>query len=204
MLDSKRFEDLVRRVGGHSRPADFADLEAAYAEKHRAYHTAEHIRACLAELDGSRELCERPDEVELALWFHDAVYKTRASDNEEQSALWAARVLNEIGAPDETGERVAGLVRVTTHAGKPPTTDAQVLVDIDLSILGALPAVFEEYEKQIRREYSWVPMPMYRPARVRILRAFLERESIYCTPAFRDRLEEQARVNLARSIERHE
>jgi predicted metal-dependent HD superfamily phosphohydrolase len=201
MLDVKRFEDLVLSLGGVFRPSDFTDLASAYSEKHRAYHTAGHIGACLAELDGSRDLCERPDEVELALWFHDAVYKTRASDNEEQSALWAVRVLAEIAVADDTAGRIAELVRATAHDGEPSTTDAQVLVDIDLSVLGAPTAVFEEYEKQIRREYSWVPMMMYRPARIRILRSFLERDNIYCTPAFRDRLEEQARVNLARSIE---
>ncbi|MEE8468712.1 MAG: N-methyl-D-aspartate receptor NMDAR2C subunit [Planctomycetota bacterium] len=200
MLDSKRFEDLVRRVGGQYRPADLADLEAAYSEDHRAYHTAEHIQTCLAELDRSHSLCERPDEVELALWYHDAVYKTRASDNEEQSALWAVRVLTEVGAPVGTAERVAALIRATTHDGAPSTQDAKVLVDIDLSILGAPEALFGEYETQIRLEYRWVPMLLYRSSRARILRSFLARDSIYSTPAYRDRLEEQARANLAHSI----
>ena len=71
--------------------AIFHDLTARYAEPQRAYHTMEHVTECLSHFDTARHLLARPDEVELALWFHDAVYDPRRGDNEEQSARLAER-----------------------------------------------------------------------------------------------------------------
>ena len=90
-LDQQRWLDLWSRLGAQgSATSIFAQLASAYAGPGRAYHTAEHIRDCLAELDLSRDLAQNPDEVEAALWFHDAVYRPGASDNEDQSAELAA------------------------------------------------------------------------------------------------------------------
>jgi predicted metal-dependent HD superfamily phosphohydrolase len=78
----------------------------------------------------------------------------------------------------------------------------RLLVDIDLSILGATPERFDEYEVQVRQEYAWVPGPLFRRKRGEILQAFLVRPSIYSMPWFRQRLEAQARSNLQRSVAR--
>jgi predicted metal-dependent HD superfamily phosphohydrolase len=88
----------------------------------------------------------------------------------------------------------------TRHNAIPEGSDAQVLVDIDLSILGASPERFDEYERQVREEYAWVPDDVFRHVRKGILEEFLTRPSIFNTRFFRDRLEQQARTNLARSI----
>ena len=71
---------------------------------------------------------------------------------------------------------------------------------IDLSILGRIPEVFDEFERRIRREYSWVPDPVYGGARAEILAGFLRRRSIYQIDYFRDRYEVQARANLERVL----
>ena len=70
----------------------------------------------------------------------------------------------------------------------------------DLAILGSAPARFDEYERQIRQEYSWVDEAVFRSVRGKILQEFLARPSIYSTMGFRDRLENSARENLNRSI----
>jgi predicted metal-dependent HD superfamily phosphohydrolase len=186
------------------QPADatlFVQVCARYLERHRAYHTLQHLQECLATCEEVRASCERPAEVQLALWFHDAIYDTKASDSEEQSAAWAQRALAAARAPSQVGERVRDLVLATRHAATPASVDAAVTVDVDLAILGADEHRFEEYERQVRFEYAWVPEPLFRSGRARLLREFLARPAIYATAALRQRLEERARANLRRSIE---
>ena len=57
---------------------------------HRAYHTLRHIEACLAWMRDAPLEDDDRIAAEFAIWFHDAVYDTRASDNEERSADLAA------------------------------------------------------------------------------------------------------------------
>jgi predicted metal-dependent HD superfamily phosphohydrolase len=200
-LDQQRWLELWSRMGAQGSGAPiFARLTAAYAEPGRAYHTAEHIRDCLAELDLSRDLAQYPDEIEAALWFHDAVYRPGASDNEDQSAELARTALSVGAVPREVADRTAALVLATRHAGVPSSPDEQLIRDIDLSILGRGPGIFDAFERRIRREYAWVPEPMYRRERSAVLSGFLRRRSIYQTDQFRLRYEASARANLKRTV----
>lgn len=178
----------------------FTGLEAAYAEPARAYHTAQHIRDCLAQFDPSRHMAQHPDEVEAAIWFHDAVYLPGAPDNEDCSARLVRTTLADARAPVEVAHRIAELVLATQHLAIAAEPDAALLCDIDLSILGRTHEVFDEFERRIRQEFAWVPEPVYRGARAEILAGFLRRRSIFQTDYFRDRYEAPARANLARIL----
>ncbi|MBK8067452.1 MAG: N-methyl-D-aspartate receptor NMDAR2C subunit [Rhodanobacteraceae bacterium] len=175
-------------------------LLRCYAEAHRHYHTLQHLDECLAGFEAVAEQAQQPSQLELALWFHDAIYDVRSKRNEEASADWAREVLRGAGVSEEAAGRVHALVLVTRHDGVPQDADARLLVDIDLSILGAERARFEEYEHQIRAEYAHVPGLLFRFKRGQILRAFLDRPWIYATECFRARLERPARENLARAL----
>lgn len=190
---------LWHRLGaqGNGRSV-FAQLVKAYAEPSRAYHNAEHVRDCLSQLDLSRELARKPDEVEAALWFHDVVYVPGAADNEDRSARLAEGALTAAEAPVESSRRIAKLVLATQHLAAPRDPDAQLICDIDLSILGREPAVFDRFERAIRQEYVHIAEPEYRHQRAAVLAGFLRRESLYQTEYFRDRFEQQARINLNR------
>jgi len=90
MTNLQRWQTLWHRLGGPSNPEPiFSNLQTRYSEPHRAYHNLEHIRDCLAQFDRARHLAVYPAELELALWLHDIIYDTHASDNEEKSAQWA-------------------------------------------------------------------------------------------------------------------
>ncbi len=183
------------RLRGSGEPVRNA-LLAAYQEPHRKYHTLQHLDECLSQFDAVRHLGEYPSEVELGLWFHDAIYDVARSDNEQRSADWAGAALVEAGAPASVVERVELLILATRHTGAPTAPDEQLLVDIDLAILGADADRFAEYERQIRDEYGFVPRPQFESRRRAILQSFLARDRIYNTPHFHSELEARARANL--------
>ena len=175
----------------------FEDLERRYSEPHRHYHNSRHIDECLREFDFVRAEAINPFGLEFAIWFHDVVYDPHQSDNEEQSAQFAAECLK---APGDLTWRIRELILTTkTHLpGMVP--DGALLIDIDLSIFGKSETRFFEYENGIRMEYAWVPEPLYREKRAEILRKFLERKRIYTTKHFFDLYELSARRNISNSI----
>lgn len=173
----------------------------AYREPQRHYHTLQHLHECLVLLDSVRTLAMHPDEVGLALWFHDAIYDVQGHDNEGLSAAWAVQVGRAAGLADDTLARLDALVMVTRHDAAPRTADEQLMIDIDLAILGAEPARFDAYETQVREEYAWVPTPLFTHKRREILQGFLARRPLYRTPPLAARLEASARTNLKRSIQ---
>lgn len=198
----QQWQQLWQAAGcrGDSRP-DYDRLAQAYAEPQRHYHNFQHIAECLEAFDLVRHLARQPLAVEMAIWFHDAVYDPPAPDNEEQSAALTVRCLTEAGAGPDLAATVRRLVLATKLHETGNDLDVDLLVDVDLGILGKSQARFEEYEAQIRREYSWVPVKIYAAKRAEILRHFLARERIYVTDPFHDRWERAARANLQRSIQ---
>jgi predicted metal-dependent HD superfamily phosphohydrolase len=183
-------------------PKLHGELIARYSEPHRKYHTLQHLEECFEKLDEVRALAEHPAEIELALWFHDAIYNVKRRDNEKKSADWARASASAAGTPAEACDRVHALVMATRHKAVPRGTDAEILADVDLSILGVAPERFDEYERQVREEYAWVPDFLFRRERKAILKEFLARPRIFSSTHFRDRYEQQARSNIERSLER--
>lgn len=175
-------------------------LAGAWREPQRRYHTLQHLGECLMWFDHAQGAAQRPAEVALALWFHDAVYDVHASDNEARSADWARHEMLAAGAPADSAERVHALVMATKHDAPPQGRDAELLIDIDLAILGAARERFDEYERQVRAEYAHVPDAQFWPRRRALLQRFLERDALYATPRMHALLEQPARANLARSI----
>ncbi len=201
MSDRSKWSALWTRLRAKGDPIPVHDaLVKAYCEPHRAYHNLRHITDCLRHFEPVRSLAEDPDAVETALWLHDVVYDPRAKDNEERSAEFARRIFRAAEMPEPFTIKVSSLILVTRHEVVPATPDGRLVVDIDLSILGRDPIEFDEYERTVRKEYDWVPAPMFRAGRCKILQQFLDRPSIYFTDAFRSKFEEKARRNLARSI----
>ncbi|MBZ9676901.1 hypothetical protein [Mesorhizobium sp. ES1-1] len=182
-------------------------VSSLYRAEGRHYHNLAHVEAMLALAADYRELLSDPEAVEAAIWFHDAIYDSKAKDNETQSADLARRELS--GRADAARlDRVMAMIAATVTHDLPhfedaaATRDAAFFLDMDLSILGAAPNAFDAYEQAVRREYGWVEEPMWRAGRGAVLRNFLGRPHIFHTEEFRQRFGPPARLNLLRSLER--
>ncbi len=178
----------------------WSDLSSRYGEPHRAYHTLRHIEHCLEEFEPVRHEAQDKVAVELAIWFHDAVYDTHRRDNEERSAALAEGLAAAAGLDPDLARHAGDLIRISTHRKPASAPDSRLFADIDLAILGQPPEVFSEYELHVRREYAWVPEEQFRSLRAEILETFLDRFSIYMTDPFREKYEKQARANLTASV----
>ena len=174
------------------------ELASAYSEPHRAYHNLTHIAELLGWFDrvaddiGWRD----PAMVYAAILFHDAIYVpgARGGDNEAKSAEWAQRA--GFGAP--VAELILMTKSHTSHANA--GHDAAHFLDADMAIVGAPSAQFAAYDAAIAREYSMVPPDAYRAGRKAFLEGVLRLPRIFHTAYFHDRLDAQARANLATTL----
>ena len=200
-MNSERWYALMNTLGFDENHMELHHLSEKHAEAHRRYHTGAHVEACLGHMDSVASLLERLVEMEVAFWFHDAIYEPFSATNEQDSADWAREFLEEDGADAAMIQRVYDLIMTTCHTASDLEGDAAYMVDIDLSILGADEAIYDEYEQAIRFEYKKVPKFLYRRKRKQILKSFLDRDALYTTEHFSALWEVSARENLARAIQ---
>jgi predicted metal-dependent HD superfamily phosphohydrolase len=177
-----------------------ARLRIRYAEPHRHYHTWAHVLACL---ESRRSIASAAlPEVDLALLFHDAVYEPLARDNEARSAELLVDEGRRAWMDEHLLQSARSLVLATRHDAESAivSEEACIVLDADLSILGADPATFDRYEENVRKEFASVDDVAYVAGRSAVLRAFLDRPAIYLTHCGRRLWEGNARRNLGASL----
>jgi predicted metal-dependent HD superfamily phosphohydrolase len=182
------------------------DLKARHAEPQRAYHTWAHIADMLQQYEAARPLLSHPFAFRLAVLFHDAIYDPKSATNESDSAKLLRTTMGHLAPEMDISCAEALILATQKHTPamvQPPfLSDAQLFLDIDLSILGADEGRFDRYDGAIRQEYAFVPLQTYCEKRAEILQGFLDRPRIYFTDRYADRLENPARSNLKRAIRR--
>ncbi|HWK67103.1 MAG TPA: hypothetical protein VNS34_19430 [Rhizobiaceae bacterium] len=184
-----------------------AELRALHQAADRHYHGLSHVEALLRLAAEHRRELRDPDAVEAAIWFHDAVYDSRKGDNELRSADLARERLADRVEPKRL-RHIAGMIEATAGHELPDFDDpaalgdAALFLDMDLSILGASPEIFDAYETALRREYGWVREADWQRGRRDVLRRFLSREHVFHTESFQTAYEAKARENLSRSLAR--
>jgi predicted metal-dependent HD superfamily phosphohydrolase len=178
---------------------------AAYQSPGRFYHTWEHILACTGTL--GTVACEAPRRVFLSLVFHDAIYVAGRSDNENLSADLARETLQRhAGLPEAELATIEAIIRATRDhmaVGPDATHDLQAAIDIDMSILGALPAQYARYADNVRREYcpAATTDERFTAGRILFLEKVLEAPRIFHLPESIERWELAARANIGRELE---
>jgi len=192
-------DEFINAVGAYtSEPGNAArlwlEIEKCYNRSDRHYHTLAHLENLLNELQPYRDSVNWHTIV-FAIAYHDAVYNTLKSNNEEKSADLAVKRLASIAFHESDCMQCKKLI-LATKKHEFADDETNLFTDADLAILGADPHVYTAYTGQIRREYKIYPDLVYKPGRKKVLQHFLDMNTIYKTEAFRGKYEDQARANL--------
>ncbi|MFH1383524.1 MAG: pantetheine-phosphate adenylyltransferase [Candidatus Omnitrophota bacterium] len=216
------WKKLCEKMGAQGDiEAIFDEIIEKYSEKGRYYHNLDHIEYMLKELENVKDRANDRAALTFAIWFHDIIYDSTRNDNEEKSADCAVDVCNKLKLSDTFAERVKELILITKHHEvSPDDTDAKILIDLDLAILGgaqiasvqfilgfsdyvvieAAERVLKQYDHGIRKEFSFVDGMAYVVGRSEILQKFLDRDFIYHFDYFREKYEDRAKENLEQLI----
>lgn len=199
-----RWRALVAQLTDEPPESTFEEIVYAHSLPARHYHNLDHLEHIFTTLDLIQNPQSNIRALQLAVWFHDFVYDSRALDNEEQSATQAEEWLTHWNAPEPLRHLVATIILATKkHQAAPYDFDTQTFLDADLAILSESPEIYQAYAHAIRHEYAWVPDHDFRAGRSNVLQSFLQRPHIYFTPQMKPR-EEIARKNMQAELSRLE
>jgi len=177
----------------------FEELARRYSEPRRCYHGWTHLLNCLDRFDLAAALMHDSAAVEMALWFHDAVYEPGAPDNEQKSAELFVLLARRQFFP-EFVNKVYEFILLTRHQEAPRGWDGRFAVDIDLSSFASSWDKFVRDSDNIRSENDHLADGVFYPKQVSFLRSLLERPSIFHSDYFYARYERIARLNITRLI----
>ena len=198
----QRFVALWQRClkpGAGSDPAAvWQEVARRYAEPHRHYHDKGHLAHCLEQLDLAAGEIRQPDQVEMAIWFHDIINEPGVKDNEQQSAELFRQLA--AGVMDSGFiSAVPDLILVTTHSRTPDDPDQRFICDIDLASFGCPWECFEKDSVAVKAEFQGPDEDYYRGKKA-FLEALLARPKIFVTDFFHRHYERQARDNIGRLL----
>jgi len=195
-----RFQSLWRRClvegAADASAAIHQRLVNGYNEPQRRYHTLAHIDHCLSMFDQCKSLATNPDALEIAIWFHDAIFEPGKSDNEARSK----KLYEELSAgvqADEFRALVGRLIMATLHNERSlDDNDAGFMVDIDLSSFGLPWEDFLRDSQHLREESTQLSDADYYRKQGEFRACLLARPRFYQTDFFSQRYEQQAHDNL--------
>jgi predicted metal-dependent HD superfamily phosphohydrolase len=175
------------------------EVQKNYSKSNRHYHNLVHLNSMFTELKIQKNKFSNWDTIIFAIVYHDFVYNTLKSNNEQRSAEAAVKRLFNISFPDKLTAFCRHLI-LSTKKHELSDMETNLFTDADLSILGSESETYKLYSKQIRREYSIYPDIVYNPGRKKALTHFLKMDNIYKTKEFSDRYELNARTNIQTEI----
>jgi predicted metal-dependent HD superfamily phosphohydrolase len=179
----------------------WTEIEKNYSSKKRHYHTLQHLDNLLAQLTVIKGELENWDTILFTLYYHDIIYNSLKSDNEEKSAELAEKRMKQISISNDIIGLCKQQILATKSHIKSTESDTNYFTDADLSVFGQPWETYSLYYKNVRKEYSIYPDFVYNPGRKRVLDHFLEMERIFKTDFFYNKFEMQAKQNLQKELE---
>jgi len=208
------FVRSVQAAGGTAQPEEIRRTGESLLERwsapERRFHNLKHLVAVLSRVDELTEETHDPNLVQLAAWYHGAVFASdlaatqanKGGEDEVASAEVAASELSALGVPEAKVRHVHDLVvHLARHTSDPSDPDSAVLCDADLAMLAVEPQRYKAYLEEVRAEYAHIPQRDFLVARQHILRKLLARTSLFISP-LSERWEEPARQNLTAELAR--
>jgi len=200
-----RFQALWKRnlceAAADDSEAIYHRLLAGYQEPQRHYHTLDHIKHCLTLFEDCKALVSEPDALELAIWFHDVILVCGERDNEARSAQLYLELSDGIQR-ESLRQLVWRLIMATLHNGDYlDDADSRYMVDIDLASFGLPWDEFLRDSMNVRIESRHLCDADYYLNQTGFQQSLLARSRFYLSDFFFERLENQARNNLARYFE---
>lgn len=177
------------------------EIEKRYSEKGRHYHNLLHLENMFKELEAVKNKVSNFTVVSFSIFYHDIVYNATSKSNEEKSALLAETRLAELTLNKDHITAVSAQILATKFHQKSDDEDTNYLLDADLSILGKDFESYLDYTRMIRKEYSIYPDLLYKPGRKKVLKHFLELNSIFKTDYFKEKYEVWAKENISMEIQ---
>lgn len=178
----------------------FLFLKKKYSQESRHYHNLDHLEFMFKELQEFPSTPNHKEALILSIFYHDIIYKSSKKDNEYQSALILEKHLSKT-----TFNKVElcknQIIATQLHEKSNTDTDTNLLIDLDLSILGQDHDSYLTYTEKIRKEYKSYPNFIYKPARKKAMQNFLEQDSIFKTTYFIEKYELTARDNINKEIQ---
>lgn len=172
------------------------EIEGYYSNTNRFYHNLQHLEHTLYELISVKKQIENWDAILFAFYYHDIIYDSIQSNNEELSAIIASERMKEIGVSKNTIDLTQHIILATQTHQFSKNKDVNYFTDADLSILGQDWKAYHRYFENIRKEYASYPDLTYFAGREKVLVHFLNMDQIFKTSFFKLKYEKQARINL--------
>lgn len=179
----------------------WTEIEKNYSSKKRHYHTLQHLDNLLSQLTGVKSEIQNWETILFTLFYHDIIYNSIKSDNEEKSAELAEKRMKQISVSNDIMELCKKQILTTKSHIKSTDSDTNYFTDADLSVLGQNWETYLLYCKNVRKEYLIYPALVYNPGRKKVLNHFLSMDRIFKTDFFYDKFEKQAKHNLQKEIE---
>jgi len=176
------------------------EIETKYSEKGRHYHNLLHLENMFNELEMVKSNISDFTALSFSVFYHDIIYDATSKTNEEKSAAKAEKRLAEFHINQDKISLISAQILATKSHQRSDYEDTNYLLDADLSVLGKDFTTYLEYTQNIRKEYSIYPDFLYKPGRKKVLRHFLELESIFKTDYFKQKYEAQAKENIAEEL----
>lgn len=219
----KMFFDITKRYVGNKKHIEkiYNDVIKRYSEKGRHYHNIDHIYKMCSLLEKYKKKIKGMEYewIFFAIVYHDIIYKPKNNNNEAASSVYFKKIVLKYFDISKSmlGDNVEELVNnayftnyvskaimATTHKGlfmDGINPSIALMLDFDLSVLSSTKEEYEEYSKNIRKEYKMFSDILYYPNRAVVLQSFLNKPRIYLSKEFKSR-EKKARKNIENEIKK--